>query len=74
MNFICKFVKSQFQKEKLQYKKMYGMVKSYMSVEECNTWDGISGNSNNYFINGVFRDLKDGEKHGFTVLRLGYET
>jgi hypothetical protein len=73
MTYICKFVKSQFQEEMLQYEERYDRVKNHMSVEEFDEMYGISGNPNNYFINEVFRKFKDKED-GFTLLNLAYES
>jgi hypothetical protein len=74
MTFICKFVKSQFQEEKSRYEEMYERVKDKMTVEEFDKMFGISGNPHNHFINEVFRKFKDGEKHGYTLLKLAYES
>jgi hypothetical protein len=74
MTFICKFVKSRFQEEKSRYEEMYERVKHKMTVEEFDEMYGISGNPNYHFINEVFREFRDGEKRGYTLLKLAYES
>jgi hypothetical protein len=73
MTFICKTVKSLFKIEKSQYEERYDRVKDKISVEEFDKMYGISGNPNNHFINEVFRKFRDGNKLGYTVLKLAYE-
>jgi hypothetical protein len=75
MTFICKFVKSEFQKKKSHFEKSCEMVKRFnpdMNIEDIRKQCWISGNPNNHFLQAVFNKFKKEEQLAFTLLHLSY--
>jgi hypothetical protein len=68
LTFICKFVRSQFQKKKSNYEKTWEMVKNFVNVEDFKKQYGISGNPDNHFLQEVFNELNE-EQDAFTLLQ-----
>jgi hypothetical protein len=76
MKFVCKFVKNEFEKEKLNYEKQWKMIQElspHVNVEDFDKHYGISGNKNSYFFQQVFNKFKDGEKEGLFWLKFAYD-
>jgi hypothetical protein len=75
MAFICKFVKSQLQEKKSRYEKSWEMIKHFnpdVNIEEFKKQYGISGNSNDHFLQEVFNEFKKEKQDIFTLLQLAY--
>jgi hypothetical protein len=77
MKFICKFVKNEFEKEKLKYEDMWKMVQKFnpdVNVKDFDKQYGISGNRNNHFFQQVFNKFEPGEKEGLYLLKFAYDS
>jgi hypothetical protein len=77
MKFICKFVKDEFEKEKLSYERTWKIVQEYnpnVNVKDFDQKYGISGNRNSHFLQQVFSRFKDEETEGFVWLKLAYDS
>jgi hypothetical protein len=77
MKFICKFMKNEFEKEKLKYEEMLKMVQKYtpdVNVKDFDKEYGISGDRNNHFRQQVFNKFKPGEQEGWLLLKLAYDS
>lgn len=77
MEFICKFVKNEFEKEKLKYEEMRKMVQNFtqnVNVQDFDKEYGISGNRSNHFLQQVFNKFKLGELEGFFLLKSAYDS
>jgi hypothetical protein len=51
------------------------MVKRFnpdLNIEEIKKQYGISGNTNNHFLQAVFNEFKEKEENAFTLLQLAY--
>jgi hypothetical protein len=72
MTFICKFVRSEFQKRKSNYEKTWEMVKDLVDEDNFKKKYGISGNPYNHFLQEVFDEFKNEEHDAFTVLQATY--
>jgi hypothetical protein len=70
--FVCKFVKSQLQKKKSNYEKMWKMVKDAKNVDDFKKQYGISGDPDNHFLQEVFDEFRNEEQDAFTLLLLTY--
>jgi hypothetical protein len=76
MRFICKFVKEQLQEKKSQYEKSWKVAKKFIpdvKIEDFNKEYGISGNTNNHFLQEVFNEYKKEEQDTFILRQLAYE-
>lgn len=77
LKFVCKFVQSEVEKEKLNFDKMWTIIqklKPDTKIEEFYKEYGISGNANNYFLQEVLKGFKDEEKDGFFKLKYAYNS
>jgi hypothetical protein len=75
MTFICKLVKRKLQEKKSLYQKSWEVVKHFnphVNLEDYNRQYGVSGNTNNHFLQEVFNEFKEGEQDVFTLLQLTY--
>jgi len=76
MKFICKFVRSEFEKEESNYKKMWEMVQKFkpgVTVEDFDKEYGISGNRYDHFLQKVLEKFRNEDKEGFFWLKLAYD-
>jgi hypothetical protein len=77
MKFVCKFVKNEFEKEKLKYEDTWKMVQKFsphVNIKDFDKQYGISGNRNNHFYQQVFNKFKPGEQEGLFLLKLAYDS
>jgi hypothetical protein len=75
--FVCKFVQSEFEKEKLKYKEMWEMVQNFnidAKKEDFYKMCKITGNPNNHFLQEVLKKFTDKEKDGFFQLKFAYDS
>jgi hypothetical protein len=77
MRFVCKFVRSEFEREKANNKKMWEMVREFSpnsKIEDFYRKCGISGNPDAYFLQTVLEKFREKGSEGFFLLKFAYDS
>jgi hypothetical protein len=77
MKFICKFLKKEFETEKLKYEEMWKVVQKFnpdVNIKDFDKECRISGNRNTHFWQQVLNKFKPGEQEGLFWMKLAYDS